>query len=114
MRSGSLAGRGSFSRRCPSLDDRRAVADANGGAEDDAHPGARSVSYTHLLEAFAKFGTHLDDATRKTIDHGQRIRACLKQPESKPIPVSEQIIVLMALQAGLFDRVSLDLSLIHI
>ncbi|WP_317890496.1 alternate F1F0 ATPase, F1 subunit alpha [Granulicella aggregans] len=60
------------------------------------------------LETFAKFGTHLDEATRKTIDHGQRIRACLKQPESKPVPVAEQIVVLIALQAGLFDQVPLD------
>ena len=52
--------------------------------------------------------THLDDATRKTIDHSQRIRACLKQPESQPVAVGEQIIVLIALQAGLFDRLPLE------
>ena len=50
----------------------------------------------------------MDDATRKTIDHGQRIRACLKQPESQPVAVGEQIIVLIALQAGLFDQMPLE------
>jgi len=60
------------------------------------------------LEAFAKFGTHLDDATQKTIDHGERIRACLKQPESHPVSMIEQIIVLLALTAGLLDPLPVD------
>jgi len=72
--------------------------------------GDLKLAYSQFeeLETFAKFGTHLDDATRKSIDHGQRIRACLKQPESQPVAVAEQIIVLIALQAGLFDQMSLD------
>jgi F-type H+-transporting ATPase subunit alpha len=60
------------------------------------------------LEGFAKFGTRLDDATRKTIDHGQRIRACLKQSESQPLSMVEQICVLLALTAGLLDPVPLE------
>ena len=60
------------------------------------------------METFAKFGTRLDDATRKTIDHGQRIRACLKQPESQPVSMVDQIAVLLALGGGLFDQVPLE------
>ena len=72
--------------------------------------GDLKLAYSQFeeLETFAKFGTHLDDATRKTIDHGQRIRACLKQPQSQPLPVAQQIVVLIALQAGLIDQVPLD------
>ncbi len=72
--------------------------------------GDLKLAYSQFeeLETFAKFGTHLDDATQKTIDHGQRIRACLKQPQSQPLPVAQQIVVLIALQAGLFDQVPLD------
>ena len=97
----------------PAVDVAQSVSRVGSQAQKPAYravAGDLKLAYSQFeeLEAFAKFGTHLDDATRKTIDHGQRIRACLKQPESKPIPVSEQIIVLMALQAGLFDRVSLD------
>jgi F-type H+-transporting ATPase subunit alpha len=78
------------------------------------HHGPRSgslkLAYSQFeeLEAFAKFGTRLDEATQKTIDHGQRIRACLKQSESHPVSMIEQIIVLLALTEGLFDPLPLD------
>jgi F-type H+/Na+-transporting ATPase subunit alpha len=57
------------------------------------------------LESFAKFGTRLDEHTRKIIDHGQRIRAILKQPELEPASVPEQIVILVALTGGLLDSV---------
>ena len=60
------------------------------------------------LESFDRFGARLDDATRITIGHGRRIRACLRQPEFSPVSVPAQITVLLALAAGLFDRVPLD------
>jgi F-type H+-transporting ATPase subunit alpha len=60
------------------------------------------------LETFARFGARLDDNTRKIIEHGQRIRACLKQPEFAPVSVPAQIAVLLALTAEIFDSVPLD------
>jgi F-type H+/Na+-transporting ATPase subunit alpha len=74
--------------------------------------GDLKLAYSQFeeLETFAKFGTRLDDATRKTIDHGQRIRACLKQPESQPVSMVDQITVLLALAGSLFDKVPLDPS----
>jgi F-type H+-transporting ATPase subunit alpha len=60
------------------------------------------------LETFARFGARLDEDTRKTIEHGRRIRACLKQPELSPVAVPEQIAVLLALTAELFDPVPID------
>jgi len=60
------------------------------------------------LENFARFGARLDDATTKTIEHGRRIRSCLQQPESEPVPLSEQIALLAALSSGLFDSVALE------
>ena len=72
--------------------------------------GHLKLAYSQFeeLETFAKFGTRLDDATRKTIDHGERIRACLKQPESQPLSMVQQICVLLALTSGLFDEVPLE------
>ncbi|MDE1893514.1 MAG: alternate F1F0 ATPase, F1 subunit alpha [Pseudomonadota bacterium] len=59
------------------------------------------------LENFARFGTRLDDGTRRIIDHGERIRACLKQPELAPVGVPAQIAVLLALSQRLFDPLPL-------
>jgi len=60
------------------------------------------------LETFARFGARLDEDSRKIIEHGRRIRACLKQPEFAPVSVPAQIAVLLALTAELFDGVPLD------
>jgi F-type H+-transporting ATPase subunit alpha len=73
--------------------------------------GPLKLAYSQFeeLESFARFGTRLDEATARTIEHGRRIRECLKQAESQPLSVLEQIVVLLALSAGLFDPVPLDL-----
>ena len=97
----------------PAVDVAQSVSRVGSQAQKPAYravAGDLKLAYSQFeeLETFAKFGTHLDEATRKTIDHGQRIRACLKQPQSKPVPVAEQIVVLIALQAGLFDQIALD------
>ncbi|MGH7874991.1 MAG: alternate F1F0 ATPase, F1 subunit alpha [Candidatus Binatia bacterium] len=60
------------------------------------------------LETFSRFGARLDEDTRKIIEHGRRIRACLKQPEFAPVSVPAQIAILLALTANLFDPVPLD------
>nr|MBC7613937.1 alternate F1F0 ATPase, F1 subunit alpha [Pseudopedobacter sp.] len=60
------------------------------------------------LENFSRFGTRLDDDTKKVIDHGQRIRSCLKQNELHPLTVSEQIVLLLSLTEGLFDAIPID------
>jgi len=60
------------------------------------------------LETFSRFGAHLDEETQKIIEHGRRIRACLKQGEFTRISMPAQITVLLALAAKLFDTVPLD------
>lgn len=97
----------------PAIDVGKSVSRVGGAAQRPAYravAGSLKLAYSQFeeLESFAKFGTHLDDATRKTIDHGKRIRICLNQPESNPWSVVEQICVLLALTAGLFDPVPLE------
>ena len=99
----------------PAVDVAKSVSRVGGAAQRPAYravAGNLKLAYSQFeeLESFAKFGTRLDEATRKTIDHGQRIRACLKQPESEPVSMLEQIAVLLALSAGLFDPVPLEKS----
>ncbi len=97
----------------PAVDIGKSVSRVGGKAQLAAYRAAAGdlkLAYAQFeeLESFARFGTRLDERTHKIIDHGQRIRACLKQPASSPIPVPEQIIVLAALAGALFDNVPLD------
>jgi F-type H+-transporting ATPase subunit alpha len=97
----------------PAVDVGKSVSRVGGKAQRAAYravAGDLKLAYAQFeeLETFSKFGARLDDDTRKTIEHGQRIRACLKQPEFAPVSVPAQIAVLLALAAGLFDSVPLE------
>ena len=72
--------------------------------------GDLRLSYSQFeeLEAFSRFGTRLDEATRKSIARGQRVREVLKQTQYQPIPVAEQIAILLAVTHGVFDTVPLE------
>jgi len=96
----------------PAVDVGQSVSRVGGKAQRGpfrAVAGDLKLAYAQFeeLETFSRFGARLDDATRKTIAHGQRIRACLKQPQFDPVPVPAQIALLLALTAGLFDTVPL-------
>lgn len=69
--------------------------------------GDLRLSYSQFeeLETFARFGTRLDKATRQTLERGRRVREILKQPQYHPMPVPEQVAVLVAVEGGLFDDV---------
>ena len=97
----------------PAVDVGKSVSRVGGAAQLAAYravAGNLKLAYSQFeeLESFAKFGTHLDESTRKIIDHGQRIRSCLKQGNSQPVPTIHQIIILFALAEGLFDSVPLE------
>ena len=96
----------------PAVDVGQSVSRVGGKAQRGpfrAVAGDLKLAYAQFeeLETFSRFGARLDDATRKTIAHGQRIRACLKQPQFDPVAVPAQIAILLALTAGLFDSVPL-------
>lgn len=68
--------------------------------------GDLRLSYSQFeeLESFAKFGTRLDEETRKTLERGRRVREILKQPQYTPLPVAEQIAALIAVTSGVWDH----------
>ena len=66
-----------------------------------------SYSQFEELEAFARFGTRLDEDSRRTLRRGERVREVLKQPQYATVPAAAQIVILVALTAGLFDRLAL-------
>src|SRR5213083_2381712 len=60
------------------------------------------------LEAFAQLGTELDAATQKQLDRGARLVELLKQPQYKPMPIEQQVIVIYAATKGYLDDVPLN------
>lgn len=61
------------------------------------------------LEAFAKFGSDLDPATQRQIKRGERTVELMKQGEYKPLPVQSQIALLKINNAGLLDKLNVEL-----
>ncbi|HRD88635.1 MAG TPA: alternate F1F0 ATPase, F1 subunit alpha [Accumulibacter sp.] len=97
----------------PAVDVAKSVSRVGGKAQRAVYravAGDLKLAYAQFeeLETFSRFGARLDDDTRKTLEHGKRIRSCLQQPEFAPVPVPAQIAVLLALSAKLFDTVPLE------
>ncbi|CAN5496996.1 alternate F1F0 ATPase, F1 subunit alpha [soil metagenome] len=97
----------------PAVDVGKSVSRVGGKAQRAAYravAGDLKLSYAQFeeLETFSRFGARLDEDTRKSIEHGRRIRACLKQPEFSPVSDPAQIAVLLALTAQFFDSIPLD------
>ncbi|MCK1784294.1 F0F1 ATP synthase subunit alpha, partial [Pseudomonas sp. TNT11] len=97
----------------PAIDVGQSVSRVGGKAQRPAYravAGALKLAYAQFeeLETFARFGARLDEDTRQSIVHGQRIRACLGQSELSPVTVPAQIAILLALNAALFDPVPLE------
>lgn len=57
------------------------------------------------LEAFAKFGSDLDAATKLIIERGRRNLEILKQPQYSPVPVEEQVAIIYVANKGCLDEV---------
>jgi F-type H+-transporting ATPase subunit alpha len=96
----------------PAVDVGKSVSRVGGKAQLAAYravAGDLKLAYAQFeeLETFARFGARLDEDTRQSIVHGKRIRACLGQAEFAPLSVAAQIVILLALNAALFDPVPL-------
>jgi F-type H+-transporting ATPase subunit alpha len=97
----------------PAVDVGKSVSRVGGQAQRAAYravAGDLKLAYAQFeeLETFARFGARLDENTRKIIEHGKRIRACLIQPQFDAVSVPQQIIVLLGLTANLFDTVPFE------
>ncbi len=69
--------------------------------------GELKLAYSQFeeLETFARFGTRLDDETRRALDHGRRLREVLKQQRHTPRTLVEQVMLLMALDGRALESV---------
>jgi F-type H+-transporting ATPase subunit alpha len=97
----------------PAVDVGKSVSRVGGKAQLPAFravAGDLRISHSQFeeLETFSRFGTRLDEATRKVLERGWRVREILKQPQYKPIPVAEQIAGLLAVTTGNFDAIAVE------
>ena len=60
------------------------------------------------LAAFAQFASDLDEATRKQLEHGQRVTELMKQKQYSPQSVAEMGIVLFAADGGFLNDVPVN------
>ena len=60
------------------------------------------------LEAFAKFGSDLDEATQAQLTRGSRLLEILKQKQYSPIDTEKQIALIFAGSQGFLDKVELE------
>jgi len=57
------------------------------------------------LEAFAQFGSELDQQTQRTLSRGERMVATLNQPQYQPWPLEEQVVAIFAGIHGYLDDI---------
>ena len=60
------------------------------------------------LEAFAQFGSELDQATQQALNRGEKMVATLNQPQYQPWPMEEQVAALYAGVNGYLDDIATE------
>jgi F-type H+/Na+-transporting ATPase subunit alpha len=66
------------------------------------------MSQYRELAAFAQFGSDLDKATQAQLARGERMMQILRQPQYVPMPVEEQVAILLAGTTGALDDVEVS------
>lgn len=96
----------------PAVDVGKSVSRVGGKAQLAAYRAIAKLKLEYAqfeeLETFARFGTRLDENTRNTIEHGKRIRECLKQQKLQQLTASEQMWILLSLKEGLLDAIPIE------
>ena len=87
----------------------RVGGDAQIGAMKDVAGTLRlDLSQYRELEAFAQFGSDLDESTQQKLARGERLVELLKQDETDPMAVEEQVMVIYAGTNGYLDDLAVD------
>ena len=60
------------------------------------------------LEAFSQFASDLDQATQNQLARGQRLRELLKQPQTSPLSVADQVASIYAGTNGYLDKIAVN------
>ena len=99
-----------FSNVRPAINPGISVSRVGGNAQVKAMKqvaGRLRLDYSQYreLEAFAQFGSELDQATQRQLARGARVVEVLKQPQYRPMAVEQQIMIVYALNSAYLDDV---------
>ena len=97
----------------PAVDVGDSVSRVGGQAQTDAMREVAEnlrleLSQFEEVERFARFGTEVEEATRRQIERGRRLQAILTQPVHQPLTLGQQVVVLFAANEGYIDAVDID------
>jgi proton translocating ATP synthase F1 alpha subunit len=103
-----------YENQKPAVDVGRSVSRVGGKAQAPvikALAESLRLEYAQFLEleVFTRFGTLVDERTRRVIEHGRRIRAVFTQPQYEPLSVGEETALLLALDERLLDDMPVEL-----
>ncbi|MBP7401618.1 MAG: F0F1 ATP synthase subunit alpha [Clostridia bacterium] len=102
-----------FSGQRPAINVGLSVSRVGGAAQTRAMKKVAGPLRIHLaqyreLAAFSQFGSELDEETQRELRRGERLSEILKQPQYKPVPMEEQVVVLHIANQGGFSSIPLD------
>ena len=97
----------------PAIDVGRSVSRVGSAAQVDAMKRVAGrlrldLSQYRELEAFAQFGSDLDETSQARLARGERVTEVLKQGEREPMPVEEQILSIYLGVNGWLDSLEVD------
>lgn len=94
----------------PAIDVGRSVSRVGSAAQERAMKsvvGALKLELSQYEEVarFARFGTEVNDATKRQIERGQRVEALLGQGPNRPVKMEDQVVLFYALTKGFMDSI---------
>ncbi len=97
----------------PAINAGRSVSRVGGEAQTDAMKDIAGslrldLSQYREMESFAEFGSELDEASQRQLARGERIVEVLKQPQSEPLRMSEEILSVWTGTKGKLDDIPVD------
>ncbi len=97
----------------PAVDSGLSVSRVGSSAQTKAMKSVSSslkldLAQYHEMLTFAQFGSDLDAATKKILDHGAMLTELLKQPQYSPMIMSDQVLSLYAAKNGYMDGIKLE------
>ena len=97
----------------PAVDSGLSVSRVGSSAQTKAMKSVSSslkldLAQYHEMLSFAQFGSDLDAATKKILDHGAMLTELLKQPQYQPMSMTDQALSLFAAKNGYMDNVKVE------